>query len=71
MAQTKQASVLTLVHDRRLNEPMVRDKSIMHRLNGLLGGERANRLNPDSAQLGRILHYTLMRASLNGQDDGI
>ena len=33
MAQTKRVSVLTSIHDRRLNEPMVRDKSVMRRLN--------------------------------------
>ena len=36
MAQTKWVSVLTSVHDRRLNEPTVWVKSIMHILNGNL-----------------------------------
>ena len=34
MAQTEWVSVLTLVHDSRLNKPMVQDKSIMRRLKG-------------------------------------
>ena len=42
MVQTEWVSVLTSVYDRRLNEPMVQDKSVMHRLNGKLGGERAS-----------------------------
>ena len=41
MTQTERVLVLTSVHDHRLNEPMVRDKSVMCRLNGQLGGERA------------------------------
>ena len=50
MAQTKRVSVLTSVHDRRLNEPMVQDNSIMRRLNGQPRGKRAGRLSSDSAQ---------------------
>ena len=34
MAQTKWVLVLTLVHDHRLNELTVWDKSVMLRLNG-------------------------------------
>ena len=41
MGQTEQVSVLTLVHDCRLNEPMVRDKSALCRLNKQPGGECA------------------------------
>ena len=33
MAQIELVSVLTSIHDHRLNEPMVQDKSVMHRLN--------------------------------------
>ena len=40
MAQTEQVSVLTSVHDHRLNEPMIQDKSVMRILNGQLGEER-------------------------------
>ena len=56
MMQIKQVSTLTSVHDRRLNEPMVQDKSIMHRMNGKLREEGAGRLSPDSAQLNRAIH---------------
>ena len=41
MAQTKRVSVLTSVHDRRLNELIVQDKSVMRRLNEKLRGECA------------------------------
>ena len=58
MAQTERVSVLTSVHDRRLNEPMVLDKSVMQRLNEKLRGERAGRLSPDLTQLNRTIHYS-------------
>ena len=57
MAQTEQVSVLMSVHDRKLNEPMIQDKSVMHRLNGKLGGEHVGRLSPDLAQLNRVLYF--------------
>ena len=57
MAQTERVSVLTSLHDHRLNEPMVQDKSVMHRLNGQPRGERAGRLSFDSAQLSRVLYF--------------
>ena len=41
MVQTEWISVLMLVYDYRLNELIVQDKSVMHRLNGQPGGERA------------------------------
>ena len=47
--QIEWVSVLTSAHDHRLNEPMVRDKSVMRRLNGQLGGKRADRLSSDLA----------------------
>ena len=34
MAQTEQASILTSAHDPRLNKLMVRNKTVMRRLNG-------------------------------------
>ena len=57
MEQTEWVSVLTSVHDHRLNEPMVWDKSGMHKLNGQLGGERAGRPSPNSAQLNKELYF--------------
>ena len=57
MAQTKRVSVLASVHDCRLKEPMVRDKSVMRRLNGQSGGECANRLSSDSAKLNMTLYF--------------
>ena len=57
MAQTERVLVLTSVHDRRLNEPMAHDKSIIRRLNEQPGGEPAGRLKPDSAQPNRISYF--------------
>ena len=57
MAQTKRVSILMSVLDHGLNEPMARDKSVIRRLNGQLGGEHTGRLSPDSAQLNRALYF--------------
>ena len=48
MTQIEWVSVLMSIHDHKLNEPIVRDKSVMHILNEQPEGERAGRLNPDS-----------------------
>ena len=57
MGQTKRVSVLMSVHDCILNEPMIRDNSVMHRLNGKPRRERADRLSSDLAQLNRALCF--------------
>ena len=58
MAQTERVSVLTSVHDRRLNELTIWDKSVMHKLNRKLRGEPIGRLSLDLAQLNRAIHYS-------------
>ena len=55
MAQIERVLVLTLVHDRRLKEQMVKDNSVMRRLNGQPGGKRTGRLSSDLVQLNRTL----------------
>ena len=57
MAQTERVSVLTLIYDRRLNKPMVQDKSVICKLNVLPRGKHAGRLSPNSTQLNRILYF--------------
>ena len=63
MAQIEWVSVLMSVHNCRFNEPMVLDKSIMHRLNGQLGGECAGRLSSDSAHLNRTLYLHVSKST--------
>ena len=58
MAHTKLVSILMLIHDPRLNESIVRDKSVMHRLNEKPRGESASRLSPNLAQLNMTIHYS-------------
>ena len=57
MGQTEKVSVLTSVHDRRLNEPMVWEKSVMCRLNGQPEGECAGQLSSNLAQLNRASYF--------------
>ena len=57
MAQTEQVSVLMSVHDRRLNEPMVWDKSVISRLNRQSREKYAGRLSPNLAQPNRISYF--------------
>ena len=57
MAQTERVSVLMSVHDHRLNEPLVRDKSVMRRLSGQQRREHIGQLNLGSAQLNRVLYF--------------
>ena len=57
MVQTERVSVLTSIHDRRLNEILVQDKSVMRRLNRQPRGELTGQLSSDSAQLNRVSYF--------------